>query len=139
LTGNGRLAARLPGRADHVAKYAASLVDLLEIDLLDEIEAEFVTHDLACDKDDRGAVSISLEYSIDELQATGATASGRGRQVCRFVDFCGLSILPQYRPSRLKLGFCEGAAKSMGFDQTRAGKACTNVIGPKSRHPELFG
>jgi hypothetical protein len=88
LTGNDRLAARLLGRVDHVAKYAASLIDLLEIDLLDEIEAKFVTHDLACDKDDRCAISISFEYSVDEVQAAGATASGRGRQVTRRQRFC---------------------------------------------------
>jgi hypothetical protein len=57
---------------------------LLEIDLLDEIEAKFVTHDLACDEDNESAVSVGLEYAVDEMQAAGAATSGYGCQVtCR--------------------------------------------------------
>jgi hypothetical protein len=84
LTGNDRLPARLLGRIDHVAKYAAGAVDLLEIDLLDEIEPQFVTHDLARNKEDGSPVSVGLEYAVDEMQAAGAATSGYSRQVaCR--------------------------------------------------------
>ena len=59
-----------------------------EDSLLNEIEAQFITDDLARDQDNGRAVSIGFEYSVDEMQAAGATASGHGGQVTRHLRFC---------------------------------------------------
>src|SRR5712664_1417503 len=65
---------------DHVAEDAAVPVDLLEVDLLNEIEAQFVPNDLTCDQDDGRTIAIGLEYPVDEMQTTGAAAPGNCRQ-----------------------------------------------------------
>src|SRR5437899_11533574 len=65
---------------DHVAEDTAVPVDLLEVDLLDEIEAQFVANDLTCDQDDRRTIAIGLEYPVDEMQTAGAAAPGNCRQ-----------------------------------------------------------
>jgi hypothetical protein len=68
---------------DHVAEDAATSVDLVKVDFLDEIETQFVTNDLTCDQDDGRAVAIGLEYAVDEMQAAGTAAAGDGRQAVR--------------------------------------------------------
>src|ERR1700720_3760687 len=80
LAGDHSLSARLLRRVDHVAEDAAVPVDLLEVDLLDEIEAQFVANDLTCDQDDGRTIAIGLEYPVDEMQTTGAAAPGNCRQ-----------------------------------------------------------
>jgi hypothetical protein len=80
LASHHGLPARLFRRMDHVAEDAAVPVDLLEVDLLDEIEAQFVANDLTCDQDDGRTIAIGLVYSVDEVQATGTAAPGNCRQ-----------------------------------------------------------
>src|ERR1700687_1074950 len=72
LAGDHGLAARLLRRMDHVAEHAAVPVDLLEVDLLDEIEAQFVANDLTGDQDDGRTIAIGLEYPVDEMRTTRA-------------------------------------------------------------------
>src|SRR5882762_4857364 len=67
---------------DHVAEDAAVPVDLLEVDLLNEIEAQFVANDLTCDQDDRRTIAIGLVYPVDEMQAAGAAAAGKRSATC---------------------------------------------------------
>src|SRR3982075_4626987 len=96
LAGDHGLAARLLRRMDHVAKDAAVPVNLLEVDLLDEIEAQFVANDLTCDQDDGRTIAIGLEYPVDEMQTTGAAAPGNCRQT-----ICYLRLRLRGKHSRL--------------------------------------
>src|SRR3954462_11320902 len=81
LASDDGLATGLFRRIDHVAEDAAALVDLLEVNLLDEVKAQFVANDLARDQHDRRTVSVGLEYPVDEMQTAGAATSGHGRQL----------------------------------------------------------
>src|ERR1700752_2059974 len=68
---------------DHVAEDAAVPVDLLEVDFLNEIEAQFVPNDLTCDQDEGRPVPVGLVYAVDEMQTAGAAAAGDRCQAIR--------------------------------------------------------
>src|SRR5258708_35095992 len=73
---------------DHVAEDAAVPVDLVEVDLLDEIEAQFVANDLTCDQDNGRTIAIGLVYPVDEMQTAGAATAGDCRQAICYLCLC---------------------------------------------------
>src|ERR1700687_403094 len=81
---------------NHVAEDAAVPVDLFEVDLLDEIEAQFVAYDLTCDQDDGRPITIGLEYAVDEMQTAGAATACDCRQAIRY-----LRLRPRSKPLRV--------------------------------------
>src|SRR5258708_21214046 len=68
LAGSDRLSPSLLGREDRLAKDAAALEDLLEINFLDRIEADVLAHDLGCDQNDGCAVAIGFIEAVDEME-----------------------------------------------------------------------
>src|SRR6202012_4876114 len=75
LTGGDSFAASLLRRQDHLAKDAAALVHLGEVDLLNALETQIAPHDLRGDEDDRRTIPIGLIEAVDEVQASRAAAS----------------------------------------------------------------
>jgi hypothetical protein len=57
-------------------KTTAAAVDLLEVDFLNEVEAQFIADYLTCNKNDRRTVAVSFEEAVDEMQTAGAATSG---------------------------------------------------------------
>src|SRR6202012_2520106 len=92
-----RLAPGLRGRADLVAEDADRGVDRLEVDLLREVEAQLVAHDLAGDQYHRRAVAVAFGQAVYEVQAARPARSraggklagqhrvGAGREPSRFL------------------------------------------------------
>ena len=82
LTRHDCLSQRLVRRQDHFAKYAAALIDVLEVHFLNEIESKLAPHHLAGDQDDRRPIAVRLIQPVDEMQAARSTAAGhRGQAV----------------------------------------------------------
>src|SRR5260370_30209832 len=80
LTRHDRLSQRLVRRQDHLAKYAAAPIDVLEIHFLNEIESKLTSHHLACDENDRRAIAVCLIQPVDEMQAARSATAGHGGQ-----------------------------------------------------------
>ncbi len=79
LARHDRLSQRLVRRQDHLAKYAAAPIDVLEIHFLNEIESKLASHHLARDENHRRAIAVRLIQPVDEMQAArSATAGYRG-------------------------------------------------------------
>src|SRR5277367_1810742 len=68
LASHDGLAPRLFGGQDHVAIDADAPVYRLEIDLLGELESQFVANDLARYQNDRRAIAVCLDDPIYEVQ-----------------------------------------------------------------------
>ena len=81
LASRDRLAQGLSGGQDHFAKDAAVLVDLREVDFLNRLEPDVLSHDLGRDQDDRRAIAVGFIQPVDEVKAAGAAAAGAGCQV----------------------------------------------------------
>src|SRR3981189_2779469 len=87
LAGDHGLPARLLRRMDHVAEDAAVPIDLLEVDLLDEIESQFVPNDLTGDQDHGRTIAMCLEYPAVEVRPSGPAAACDCRQAFRYLRF----------------------------------------------------
>src|SRR3954453_13009285 len=72
---------------DHIAKDAAVPVDLLEVDLLDEIEAQFVPNDLTSDQNDGSTIANAIKYPVDEMQTSRAAAARDCLEAIRYLRF----------------------------------------------------
>ncbi len=88
LTGCNCLATGLFRRNDHLAIDAAALEHVIEVDLLDRLEPDVLSHDLRCNKYDRRAVAIGLIEAVDEVETAGPAGSGAGREPSRDQCFC---------------------------------------------------
>src|ERR1700730_13490466 len=73
LARGDRLAPGLFGCDDRLTEYAAALEYIVEIDLLDRLEADIVPDDLRRDQDDRRAIAVGLVEAVDEVEATRTT------------------------------------------------------------------
>ncbi len=64
---------RLGRGADFLAENRPGRIDRLEINLLREVEAQLVAHDLARDEHDRRPVAIALPQAVDKVEAARPT------------------------------------------------------------------
>src|SRR4051812_42384231 len=69
LAGSDRLAPGLLRREDSIAKDAAALEDVSEVDLLDRLEPHVLPDNLSREENDRRAVAICLVETVDEMKA----------------------------------------------------------------------
>src|SRR6202795_4472973 len=85
LGGQGGEPPRLAGIGEQLAKYAAAAIDRLEVDLLREIDTQFIAVDLTGNQYHRSAIAMTFEEAVDEMETAGTATPGAGGESARHI------------------------------------------------------